>query len=132
MHNIYFERSCLDHKALGEDIAQCAKDALDQAPADIDRLGLDCADVIFDELVEDPMATVQKVYSHFGWEFSEEYSQILKTFLDDDKKKRSELRKKKGGKSVLHEHSLDFFGLREDDLKFEKYVKRYGMENCKK
>ena len=133
---MYYERNCLDRTALGEDICGYARDRLQQTPLDIHSLALDCADVIFDELVSDPIGTVKKVYQHFDWQFTEEYEEILKRHLAEDAKKRALVRRRKGGVSALHEHDLGRFGLREEDLAneevFREYVRRYGMQECKK
>jgi hypothetical protein len=135
MHHLYYEQPCLDLQELGTDISGLAKDMLEEGTRAIDELSLDCAHVKFDRLLTDPVGMVRDVYEHFGWTFSKEYEEILERFLEEDKKKREEVRRKKGGESGMHEHSLEHFGLREEDFsndKFQTYLGRFGLEDMKK
>lgn len=135
MHHLYYEQNSFDLHQLGKDIAGLAKDMLEAGTKAINDLSLDCAHVNFDRLVSDPIGVVQDIYRHFGWTISDEYARILKEFLDADKIKREEVRKRKGGRSDLHEHSLSHYGLKEEDFsndKFQTYLAEYGLQEMRK
>ena len=74
-------------------------------------------DLKFEDFVKDQMATIERIYSHFGWDMSMEASQRIKSFLELNPKD-------KHGK---HEYTLDTFGLEEDIInkQFNRYLEFY-------
>jgi thioesterase domain-containing protein/3-oxoacyl-(acyl-carrier-protein) synthase/acyl carrier protein/ubiquinone/menaquinone biosynthesis C-methylase UbiE len=83
--------------------------------ADPDRF----CDIYYKSLVKDPVATVRKIYEHFGYEFNTEFEQRMLEWL-------AENRQHKHGK---HRYSLEKFGLDQDIVysALEKYCTRFGF-----
>lgn len=59
-------------------------------------------DIHFEEFIKDPVESIKKMYEHFGYEFSVEFEENMKVFLDDYNRFRK-------SKPALP-HSLDPFG----------------------
>jgi len=55
---------------------------LRDTPKNIIESKLPCADVLYHDLVKDPLQTVKNVYKQFGWEVSAEYETIIKDYLE--------------------------------------------------
>jgi len=82
------------------------------------------AHVLYQDLIADPIGTIQFLYKDFGYEFSEEYKSNIENFLEEDSKKRNAM---KGKKKKLHQYSLEEYGLSDSDVddKFDWYMKKY-------
>lgn len=77
-------------------------------------------DVRYDEFVQDPLATVRGIYSHFGLKFSDRAEARMRRFLEVNPR----------GKHGAHSYSLAQFGLRLEDWidHYRAYCKRFGIE----
>ena len=106
-HQTYFEKECRDDHALGHKLRDVTAKWLETAPKDIEKSGLPNLDVVYNDLVADPIGTVKKIYAHFGWEFSREYEDILTAFMDKDRQKRDKIKREKSGsfKNTSGKHS---------------------------
>lgn len=94
-HQTYFEKECRDDHALGRQLRDVTAKWLEFAPRDIEKSGLPNLNVVYNDLVADPIGTVKKIYDHFGWEFSKEYENILSDFMDKDRQKRERIKREK-------------------------------------
>jgi len=63
-------------------------------------------DVDYEELVLDPIGTVQRVYQHFGLPISKRFLQSMKEHIQDNPQ----------GKHGRHKYSLEEFGIRPEDV----------------
>lgn len=140
MHGTYYEASCLDRHAVGRDVKHFTEYVLQQTPIDLAgyvQTG-NAADVLFDNLVRDPVETVRRVYQQLHWDFSVEYENILRAHVAADKLKREadkSGRGRGGGKHGMYQHSPDRFGLEQFDFTEEEgvygeYIKKYGLQEC--
>jgi hypothetical protein len=133
LHEMYFERDHLDPIDLGRRCVNYVFGVFSQAPAEISRAKLQCADIVFENLTRDPIGTVKSIYRQFDWEYTEEYDRILKSYLAEDEKKRKvQFEKAKNNKFQVH--NPEYFGLNKkeiDDL-FSDYIKRYSIPDEKK
>jgi hypothetical protein len=130
-HSVYYEPESMDTAALGHSIRDVSAKLLTQAPVDIAASGCDSANVLYTELIKDPMSVVRNIYKEFGWDFTSEYQQILQTHIAEDKRKREELKAAKSGSAaVLHDYSPEKFGLTKDELSsgaFGEYMKKFNI-----
>ena len=94
-HQTYYEKECRDDHALGYKLRDVTAKWLETAPKDIEKSGLPNLDVVYNDLVADPIGTVKKIYDHFGWDFSREYENILTDFMDKDRQKRDKVKREK-------------------------------------
>ena len=80
--------------------------------------------VMYKDLIKDPIGTVQKLYTEFGYEFTDAYKSKLEEYLFEDKKKRDAT---KGTRDKLHQYTLEEYGLSDSDIdtKFDWYMKKY-------
>ena len=93
---------------------------------------LPCADVIYNDLVKDPIQAVKNIYLQFGWNFTAEYENVLKNHLADDKKHREEVKAKKvlQGNANLHTYTPEEFGITAEELTsggYGRYIKQYKI-----
>lgn len=132
-HEMYFERECLDPIDLGRRSLKYVFDVFSQAPVEIAKAKLQCADVVFENLTRDPIGTVKSIYRQFDWEFTKEYEQILKNYLAEDEKKRK-VQFEKASKNKFQVHSPEYFGLskKEIDERFADYMRNYSIPEEKK
>lgn len=77
VHQVYYEPSCRDDAAAGRSIANMTAKYLKLVPQDIQQSGLDCAHVIYNELISDPVNVVRSIYKQFGWTFTAEVRIVL-------------------------------------------------------
>jgi hypothetical protein len=63
-------------------------------------------DVNYDDLMEQPIETVRRIYDHFNLKWSDEFEMGMKTWLRDNPQ----------GKQGRHSYSLDEFGLTQEDI----------------
>jgi hypothetical protein len=132
LHKLYYENECRDDHALGKIMLKVSEELLMKAPQDIKESKLPCADVIYNDLVKDPIQAVKNIYLQFGWNFTAEYETVLKNHLADDKKHRDEVkaRKVKEGNTQLHTYSPEEFGITAAELSrggYKDYTERYGV-----
>eukprot|EP01038_Epipyxis_sp_PR26KG_P015666 gene15666-21190_t len=128
-HQVYYETSSRDDLQLGKAVSIASADGLSKAIDDIPTTKLDCANVIYNELIKDPIGTVEKVYATYGWEITPEFRKNMDEYLIENKKER-ELLKLKKSKEVLHSYSPKEFGLTEEELSsgdFKKYIDTYKI-----
>jgi hypothetical protein len=133
LHQVYYEIEGRDDFQLGRQINKVSSQLLSQAPKDIIESGLQCAHVIYNDLVTDSVGIIQDIYKQFGWNYSDEYDTILKNYLDDNLKKREELKKFKSFKNSkssskdseekLHTYEPEEFGLTTELLSSGDYAK---------
>jgi len=86
-----------------------------------DRNGDDgFVDVHYRDFVRDPVATVDRIYRHFGESMSDEAAGAMRDHLTSHPK----------GKHGAHAYTLDDFGLDERAVRdrFAAYVERFGIE----
>lgn len=77
-------------------------------------------DIVYEDLSRDPIATVQKMYSHFGFTMTETAKYNMKTFLAQNPKHRH----------GVHRYSLSEYGLTEEEIlsHFKPYIHRYALD----
>lgn len=71
-------------------------------------------DLKFEDFVSDQIGTIQKIYTHFGWEFTSEASDKMQSFLAQNPK----------DKHGAHVYTLEDFGLTEQGInqQFSNYI----------
>ena len=139
IHQMYYENECRDDRALGQSIFKVSEDLLVEAPNDIKKSKLPCADVVYDTLIKDPLEAVRKIYLQFGWDYTAEYDQKLKAHLEEDRQKRENMKekKKREGKTkgeVLHTYTPEEFGLTPEGLssgRYAEYIAAYKIPDFK-
>jgi len=84
---------------------------------------------IYDQLIKNPINTIESIYIQLGYEFTIEFKSILENYIKADKIKRQELRKKADGDSVVPKKpTLETYGLTNEiitqrfDWCYEKYL----------
>jgi len=71
-------------------------------------------DVSFSDLVKDPEAVIRKIYDHFGYEFTPEYQQRIKQYMESNprgkhgKAKPYSMETFKLNKEIIDEHFRDY------------------------
>jgi hypothetical protein len=131
-HSVYYEPETMDVAALGGKIRDVSAELLTKAPADIAASGCENANVLYTDLIKDPLSVVRDIYKQFGWEFTNKYEDILKTHIAADKKKREELKAAAGGGggAVLHDYSPEKFSLTTEELSsgpFAEYMEKFNL-----
>jgi hypothetical protein len=132
VHQVYYEKDCKDDAALGRAICDISADHLLKTPANIEASKLDCAHVIYNDLIRDPVSVVRAIYSQFGWEISPEYLQALNAYLEENRQQREAIKTKreKGGGEALHTYTAEEFSLTDKELesgKFAEYVAKFNV-----
>jgi len=76
-------------------------------------------DCIYAELFSDPIATVKTIYKKFDLEYTEEFEQRMKVYLDNNKQ----------GKYGRHKYSLEEYGFNAESVyqEYKKYMEHYGF-----
>ena len=76
-------------------------------------------DIHYKKLTQDPIGTVRGIYKHFGFEFTNEFEQRMKKYMDENPK----------NKHGVHHYSLEQFGLNKKMInrKFAKYCERFNI-----
>ncbi len=76
-------------------------------------------DVMYQDLIADPIATVRVIYERFGFPYTDEFEQRMRTYMEQSRKTRH----------AKHAYSLEQFGLSSGLLqqKFADYNARYGL-----
>ncbi|KAJ1432312.1 P-loop containing nucleoside triphosphate hydrolase protein [Ochromonadaceae sp. CCMP2298] len=132
VHQVYYEKDCKDDAALGRAICDISAEHLLKTPANIEASKLDCAHVIYNDLIRDPVSVVRAIYSQFGWEISPEYLQALNAYLEENRQQREAIKTKreKGGGEALHTYTAEEFSLTDKELesgKFAEYVAKFNV-----
>lgn len=135
---MYYERESLFPTQLGQAMLRENQHMLTKSMATMDDSSQDCAHIMYDALVSNPIDTVQQIYTQFNWKYTAEYDAKLKAFLLEDNARRAAVKKTLNqsidGQQTLNEHSLTDFGLCVDDLNtevFKKYKKRFELDSLK-
>lgn len=130
-HMLYYEPECRDDMELGRRIKKVSQEVLAQTPKDIASSGLECAHVLYNDLIKQPEEVVKGIYKQFNWTYTDEYDGILKAYLKKNNEEREAMKKKNGGKSAaLHTYSPEEFGLTSEELttgNFAEYCNRYNV-----
>jgi hypothetical protein len=76
-------------------------------------------DVAYQEMMADPVATIERIYVRFGREFTPQFAERIRTWV----------RQNPQTKHGVHKHSPDEFGLDADTINrdFAQYVERFGF-----
>ena len=64
-------------------------------------------DIQYADLVADPIATVQRIYDHHGYDFTEAFEVAMRQWLDDNRQH----------KHGAHRYTLEEYGLNEDAVR---------------
>lgn len=124
--NLYYTKDCFDAKLVGQRLVQLFGLAWNKGLRDIEQHKLDCAHVIYDTLVADPVGTVKNIYKQFDWEFTSEYEKILTDFVVEDKRKREALKRQfHGTQQQLHAHRPEDFELTYESIMADAAVASY-------
>ena len=76
-------------------------------------------DCMYEELFSNPIAMVKTIYRKFGLEYSKEFEERMKVYLENNKQ----------GKYGRHKYSLEEYGFRGESIyqEYEDYMKHYGF-----
>ncbi len=77
-------------------------------------------DIYFEEVIEDTIECVRRIYEHFDMNFSDLALDRMTTFLEENQRH----------KHGVHKYTLEMFGLDEDELTemFAEYCQRYNIK----
>ena len=134
---MYFERDKLNPSDIGQAALQGNQLMITKCLQAAKDCQIDCAHVLYDDLVTKPMDTVRQVYAQFNWEFTPTYESNLTSYLSDNNKKRTALRKAnntKNNEQSLHNHSLEQFGLEMSDIDtdvYNEYIAKFDLKSLK-
>lgn len=134
MHHIYYEREDCDPLRLGNAMLSITELVLEKGMTDMNASKLEKANVLYHDLIKDPIGVVKDIYQQFGWEYSTEYDKILHEFLEEDAKKRDKLKTKynvpKATTQGLHTYSTEEYGVNKEVFRkgtFDKYTKNFQL-----
>lgn len=135
-HQLYYEKEGCDERQLGRTVKEISEKHLFECQKDIDATKLNCIHTIYNEIIADPIKLIKSIYSKCGWEFTSEYEAKLNEYLEENKRERDAMKKKKGNGrgAVLHSYSPEEFGLTEEQLssgRFAEYCTRYSVPMSK-
>jgi len=76
-------------------------------------------DCLYDELFSDPIAMVKKIYKKFDLEYTEEFEERMKVYLENNRQ----------GKYGRHKYSLEEYGFNTESLheEYQEYMNLYGF-----
>ncbi len=76
-------------------------------------------DVAFEDIITDPVSIIERMYAHFGFEFSDELRQRMQRYLDNRPRE----------KHGQHQYALEDYGLSKErhGPLFSAYCERYGQ-----
>lgn len=126
VHQLYFEPECRDDKKLGQKLKTVTEEYLEKCEKDIVDAKLDIKHVYYGDTTKNCIETIRGIYSHFGWEFTKEYEDILRKFEVDENDKRLKMAQGK----ELHKYEPQEFGLTSEELK-SGYFEKYLGKHCK-
>ncbi len=77
-------------------------------------------DCIYEELFSNPIAMVKKIYQKFDLEYSKEFEERMKIYLE----------KNKQGKYGRHKYSLEEYGFNRQSIyqEYKEYINHYGFD----
>jgi hypothetical protein len=76
-------------------------------------------DCMYEELFSDPIAMVKRIYHKFGLEYTEEYEERMRVYLENNKQ----------GKYGRHKYSLDEYGFKGESIyqEYRDYMEQYDF-----
>mmetsp|Transcript_4650 Transcript_4650/g.4682 ORF Transcript_4650/g.4682 Transcript_4650/m.4682 type:complete len:474 (+) Transcript_4650:185-1606(+) len=132
-HSVYYEPDNLKVDRLGASLNELSRRLVSQTADVLKQTKCESMDVIYDELIKNPKATVQQVYKQFGWTFTPEYEAILDEFIKNDNIKRANLKAKQSSqekKENLHDYSPETYSLTKEQLcsgDYKTYIDRFKL-----
>jgi hypothetical protein len=132
LHQLYYENECRDEHKMGATILAVSEKLLQDAPREIKESKLPCADVVYNQMVKDPIQAVKNIYLQFGWNFTQEYENILLQHMAEDKKNRDALKAKKQaeGNTNMHTYTPEEYGITAAALTsggYATYIDKYKV-----
>lgn len=75
-------------------------------------------DISYAKLTSNPIGVIQDIYDHFGYEFTDEYKNLLEEYMVNNPK----------GKHGKVSYSLSDYGLTKEDIQneFDSYINTYS------
>lgn len=131
VHASYYENECRDDALIGRSVCDLSAQNLVQAPKDMEAANLPCSNVIYNDLIKDPISVVKSIYQQFGWKYTTEYEKIIEAYLEEDRKKRESMKKKgRSQDQTLHTYSPEEFSLTTEELStgaYAEYIKKFNI-----
>ncbi len=136
MQSVYYEKSCTTPQQIGQRMSSIGGEVLCGASKFLKDSNTNCAHVMFDNLVGNPIQTVKDVYKQFGWEVSARYEKILVDYLEENRKQREAFKAKAGrsDKASMHDHKPENFGLTAQQLSeglYGEYIREFKITTSK-
>jgi hypothetical protein len=128
-NSVYFEPESINQADVGTSVRDVSAFALEKATQDLQNSNLQHADVIYSDLIKNPLAIIKSIYKNFGWEVSPQYEQNILNYLEENKRERDRLKAKKSSEQ-LHNYGPEDFALTSAELcegKFADYIKKYKL-----
>lgn len=130
---MFFDSQQFDSATVGESVKSVSEKALFQAMNDLSQSTVAHTNVLYENLLTDPMDTVKRIYANFGWSFTNEYENILHDYLTQNALQRTEMIKKQSkSHTVLHHYTAEDFGLTKEDLssgRFADYITKFNLHH---
>lgn len=130
-HSVYYEPDNMNPSRLGSALNKLSAHLLNTTSEVLKETKCEAIDILYDELIRNPKQIVQQVYSHFQWEFTKEYEDILDEFIKNDQLKRQKLKEKAAAEDKLHEYKPESYGLTKEELSsgvYENYIKKFNLK----
>ncbi|MHA2315916.1 MAG: sulfotransferase family protein, partial [Candidatus Hermodarchaeia archaeon] len=86
-------------------------------------------DCMYEELFSDPIAMVKTIYQKFGLEYTEEFEERMKVYLENNKQGKYGRHKYSLDKYGRHKYSLEEYGFKKESIYQEckDYMEQYGF-----
>lgn len=123
-----YEGGTIQLDKTGQNVLGFAKEVVKRGDAFFEKQkGKQCASVMYTDIIKDPVGTVEKLYKDFGYEFTDEYKEILEKHVEEDRLNREKMKKINGTNKKLHDYSLEMYALTEEDIERDLgwYQKKY-------
>lgn len=109
----------VDRKSLGREVLELLRTSLERGQAARKQLSADRVfDVHYEQLLENPLATVRSIYEHFGYQVTSEHMHRAQAWLNSNPR----------SKLGVHRYSLADYGLSASDLSILHVPRRHLSE----
>jgi hypothetical protein len=110
LHGIYYDKDTCDHHEVGRQITELTSKCLKKAMDVLQRPNVTCAHVIFNDLVQDPINEIKKIYEKFDMEYTSDFESNMRKYLEKNNAERAVLKQnvEKAGKKFDYNDPADY------------------------
>ena len=77
LHQVYYTDDCANDALIGRELFKHVEEGLIYTEQNILASKVNNFNVLYENLVKDPVQIIKGIYKYFQWEFSKEYESIL-------------------------------------------------------